>query len=174
MTEENLTNTDEKQQEPTAQPETTETPPEPTADDKKFTQAELDAIVKERLDREKKQRDKAAAEAKKKAEEKALAENQEWKKLADEREAELAKIQAELKTANLLELKRAAAAEYELPEALIPRLQGDTKEDIEADAKQLAETLPKPSKQPRISTTNPGGEQSGESDADRRRRLGIA
>jgi len=82
-------------------------------------------------------------------------------------------MQGELKQAKLLELKRKAATDHNLPEALAARLQGETPEEIEADAKALAETLPKQSPQPRISTTNPGLSQTGESDQERRRRLGI-
>lgn len=72
------------------------TPPEPKGDkkgdekDKQFSQADVDRIVRERLDRAKKQADTEAANAKKKADEEALAKQGEWKALAEQREKELA------------------------------------------------------------------------------------
>jgi len=172
MTEQNLTN-----QEPTtpeAPAATTDTPPEePKAGMKQFTQAELDAIVTARLARASKQREEAEAKTKEKAEAEALKKNAEWQKLAEQRESELTQAQDKLKQVQLLELKRAAAAEYDLPKALIPRLQGETEEEIKADAEKLSAELPKPKPQPKISTTNPGGSQTGESEQERRRRLGI-
>ena len=38
------------------------------------------------------------------------------------------------------------AGKYNLPEALAKRLQGTTREELEADAASLAEALPKPAK----------------------------
>ena len=86
-------------------------------------------------------------------------------------QAELEKRRAQLKNAQLLELKRQAATKHSLPEALVSRLQGETLEEIEADAQALAETLPKPVKAANIQPTNPGAPSSGESEEERRRRL---
>lgn len=79
---------------PVPAPTTKADPPADTtkggkADDKLFTQADLDRVVKERLEREQ-AKSKAAQEATQKAaEEKALKEQGEWKSLAEKREAEL-------------------------------------------------------------------------------------
>ena len=178
MTDQNFTTQDQVVPEPIEPAaDTTVTPPdEPTADEKKFTQAELDAHIADRLKREKAKQDKAAAEAKKKAEADALAANAEWQKLAEQRQAELDEATAKVKAAEVLELKRQAASKHRIPDALIERLKGETVEDIEADAEQLAELLPEARKvPPNLKTTNPSGNSaiSGESDAERRARLGI-
>lgn len=69
---------------------------QPKEEPKAFTQAELDAIVKERLERERKKLEKATAEAKAKAEEETLAKQQEWEKLALKREADNATLKGQL------------------------------------------------------------------------------
>lgn len=69
---------------------------QPKEEAKAFTQAELDAIVKERLERERKKAEKLAAEAKTKAEEETLAKQQEWEKLALKREADNATLKGQL------------------------------------------------------------------------------
>jgi len=56
-------------------------------------------------------------------------------------------------------MKREIASKYELPEVLIDRLQGETPEEMETDAKKLVDELPKAIKQS-ISPTNPGSNQS--------------
>lgn len=83
-----------------------------------------------------------------------------------------ATLEAENKKIKLDLLKQQTASKLGLPEILANRLQGETPEEIEADAKQLLETLPK--KPNSTSATNPGGDrQVAESDAERKRRLGI-
>ena len=83
-----------------------------------------------------------------------------------------AALEAENKTLKINQLKQSTASKLGLPEVLALRLQGETPEEIEADAKQLLETLPK--KPNPASATNPGGDrQVGETDAERRKRLGI-
>lgn len=79
---------------PPATPPSEGDPPEPGAKPAKveFTpeqQAEVDRIIKDRLAREKKKGDEAAEQARKAAEAEALAKNQEWQKLAEQRQAEL-------------------------------------------------------------------------------------
>ncbi|MFA5151989.1 MAG: hypothetical protein WC554_05465 [Clostridia bacterium] len=103
-----------------------------------------------------------AEQAKKDAE---LSELDKEKKAREKAESDYKKIKLDL-------LKRDAATKVGLPEILANRLQGETPEEIEADAKQLLETLPK--KTSTASATNPGGDhQVGETDAERRKRLGI-
>lgn len=70
-------------------------------------------------------------------------------------------------------LKQSVAAKVGLPESLALRLQGETKEEIEADAKEILETLPKKNA-PQLDATNPNnGSQRTETDAEKRKRLGI-
>src|SRR5689334_8076181 len=57
------------------------------------------------------------------------------------------KLTTELETRKHAELnaaRLAAASKYKLPEAFASRIQGTTKDEIEADAAALAEALPKP------------------------------
>lgn len=66
---------------------------EKPVDEKKFSQAELDAIVQDRLAREKKKQDEAAEKARKEAEEAGLLKNQEFQKLAEERAKTIAELE---------------------------------------------------------------------------------
>lgn len=67
-------------------------------------------------------------------------------------------LEAKLHAYELAELQRAAAEKAGLPAQLAKRLQGSTAEELEADAKALAETLPKPTKTANV--TNPGANGS--------------
>lgn len=169
MSDQNVTN---------QEPEPVKQDPQPTpteagkTDERKFTQAELDAIVKERLDRERKAREKVAADEKAKHEAETMAKNAEWEKLAKQREDELAKLQADIKARDLRDKRRAIGQKAGLPDAIADRLTGETDEELEADAKAILEALPKGAL-PKVSATNPGqnARGQGESDAERRKRL---
>lgn len=81
----------------------------------KFTQAQLDAILKDRLDQERRQREKAAERAKEEAEAKALADQQKWKELAEQQAGRITEL--EKATADVETLKtRAERAEKTLAE----------------------------------------------------------
>lgn len=83
----------------------------------------------------------------------------------------LAETEAKAKQIERENLQRQVAAKMQLPEALALRLQGDTAEEMEADAKTLLESLPKPAK-PHLSATQPNGaEPPRETDDQRRQRL---
>jgi predicted nucleic acid-binding Zn-ribbon protein len=85
------------------------------------------------------------------------------------RVAELAEENKQLKTNSL---KQSIANKLGLPESLALRLQGETPEEIEKDAKEILETLPR--KTAVTNPTNPGGGlQATETDAERRKRLNI-
>jgi small-conductance mechanosensitive channel len=77
---------------------------------KTFTQADVENIVKERLERAQKQAEKKAADAAKAAEEKALADNSEFQKLAEKRAAELQELSGKVQT---LEQVQEKAKRYE-------------------------------------------------------------
>lgn len=77
-----------------------------------------------------------AAKRRKELEDKAKAEMTETERL----KAELAQAQAE----RLTTLREAVAAKYNLPDVIAGRLQGNTREELEADAKALVDGLPKP------------------------------
>jgi hypothetical protein len=63
---------------------------------KTFTQADIDRIVKDRLEREKSAREKATAKAKEEAEAEALKKNQEWQALAEKNETRANELLAKL------------------------------------------------------------------------------
>ena len=149
------------------------TPPaQPTAEEKRFTQADLDRMIAERLEREKRKRDEDAAKAKAQAEADAAIKNAEWQKLAELREKELAEARSLLAQNKLADEKRKAATKVGLPDAFASRLIGDTPEALEADAKALLETLPKAPKPSPGGITNPAGAETvGETDAEKRKRL---
>lgn len=69
--------------------------------EKKFTQADLDRIVKERLDRERKKSEDAAAKAKADADQAALKEQGQFKELAEQEKTKREQIEAELRSIKL-------------------------------------------------------------------------
>lgn len=94
-----------------------------------------------------------------------LSEMDKLKKQLAETEAKARKLERET-------LQRQAAEKAKLPAALASRLQGETLEELEADAEALAKTLPKPTA-PTLPPTNPAGAaaNNSETDAERRARL---
>ena len=66
-----------------------------------------------------------------------LAEEGKWKELAEKREQELATEKAERKRVELEAARRIIGLNHGLPDALAARLQGETPEEIEADAQAL-------------------------------------
>lgn len=65
-------------------------------DDKRFSQADLDAAIKDRLERERKKTEREKLEAEAKAKESALAEQGEFKTLAEQRATEIASLKAQV------------------------------------------------------------------------------
>ena len=125
-------------------------------------QAALKEANKEAAARRKRLEELEAAEAKRKEAE--MTEAEKAQKRAQE-------LEAKLKAYELGELQRAAAEKAGLPAQLAKRLQGSTAEELEADAKALADTLPKPTKTT-ANVTNPGANgQQGETDAQRKARI---
>jgi hypothetical protein len=79
-------------------------------------------------------------------------------------QAKLAEYEAKVKQHERKEAQTAAAVKAGLPAAFADRLKGETPEELEADAKQLLEALPKADVKkptPTISATNPGGASGG-------------
>lgn len=122
-----------------------------------YTKADLDRIVRERLQRAENKAQEAAAKAIRDAEAKTLAEQGDYKKLYEQEQAAKAALEAELQAAKLENMRQRVAAKVQLPAILIPRLQGDTEEAIEADAKTLLAALPKPTAPNINSGTGDGG-----------------
>ena len=82
------------------------------------------------------------------------------------------KLEADLKKEQLKVMRRDAATEAKIPLAWADRLQGETPEELLADALILLETMPA-KVPPKTDATNPGGLQTGETDDERRKRLGM-
>lgn len=82
------------------------------------------------------------------------------------------KLEAEKRMLEIQVMRRDVASRTKLPDALVDRLKGETPEDMEADALALLAALPTPVP-PKLGPTNPGGEHTGETDAERRKRLGV-
>lgn len=113
------------------------------AEQRTFTQADLDRIVTERLAKEKQRSEAATAKAKADAERKAAEEQGQWKTLADQYKAEAEAERKRATEASLAVLRRDIATKLNVPALLADRLRGETPEDIEADAKLLLAGLPK-------------------------------
>ena len=122
----------------------TSSPTGGAAEQKTFTQADIDRIVKDRLTRAEQKAAETNAKAVADAEAKALAEQGKFKELYDK-----AILQAQAKEQRVAELELAAlrrdvATKTGLPAPLIDRLRGATAEELEADANALLAALPKP------------------------------
>lgn len=118
-----------------AQPET------PVA---KFTQDDVDRIVRERLDRERKRAEESAAKAAAEIERKSAEEQGEYKKLYEKLQADIAARDAEIDRMQKASWRGQAAKEVGLPDALVARIQGDTLDDMLKDAGELLKAIPKP------------------------------
>jgi hypothetical protein len=167
---------DEKETQPT---ETVELPAEP----KGQVVATSDTAVEDEFSRDRamntilnlrKQEKEWKKEQKELAE---LRQKEQDRKQADMTEAERYKLradqlEAELKAERQGRMRLQVAAEYNLPEALANRLQGETIEALKADAEQLAKLLPKPKKEnPQLSANDIGDGKKGETDAQKRARI---
>lgn len=138
-----------------------ETPPAPKADEKTFTQADIDRIVKERLDRAEKANADKLQKEQEAAEQKRLQEQGQFKELADKEKARADQLEATLKQRDYDALRAKVAADNNLPAAWAVRLVGDDETALTADAKELAKTLvpaaPVPGASPSPKPAGPAG-----------------
>jgi len=141
-----------------------------------FTQVELDAFVKERLDRADRKAAEATAKARAEEQRKAAEAQGEYEKLYKAAQAELESTQARARALELAAMRRDVAAKTGLPAALAERLQGDTPEALEADAKIILAALPKPAA-PNLNSTGgappPAGDVSEEYRREMAARFGV-
>lgn len=119
-------------------------------------QAHIDRVIEDRLARQRTQHQKAQADEKARLEAQRLAEQGEFKALADQRAARIAELESELKTREVNTLRATVAARHKLPEHWITRLVGDTEAEIDADAARIAKDLAPPK-----APNSEGGEQRG-------------
>lgn len=113
---------------------------------KVFDEAYVKELRAENADWRKKTRDleKRMADfedSQNKAKEAKLKEEQKWQELAETRQKELEKIQSDLQTERMNNLRTRVGMELNLPPALVARLQGATEDEIRADATTLAKEL---------------------------------
>ena len=119
---------------------------------KTFTQAEVDALIAQRLERSKRQTEEATAKARTEAERKAAEQQGEFQKLYEAEKAQREATEQRAAALELAAMRREVADRLGVPAALVSRLQGDTPETLEADAKALMAALPKPGA-PNINST---------------------
>jgi hypothetical protein len=123
----------------------------------KFTQAQLDAIVRDRLERQKRSVDAAAKAQQEAADAERLKQQGEFEKLAEERGRRVAELEGQLHQREVQALRDAAAAKHRLPAALAARLMGDTAEALDADAASLATLVrPEDARRERAQAAAPG------------------
>lgn len=115
----------------------------------------------------------ADEQAKEAAEAQRLKEQGEWKALAERAQAELEATKAQARSLELSMLRKDIAARVGLPAVLVDRLQGETPETIEADAKKLLESLPKPTVSGVPPTPNPRAAGDAVRDEDARKRFSL-
>jgi hypothetical protein len=124
---------------------TTEAAPDTTAaTGKVFTQAELDTIVKERLERQKRALEAQQGKAAEEAQAAALKEQGDFRKLYEQEQSKAATLEAALKAKERAELLRKAAKAGGLDpddDDLLSRLRGETEDELTDDAKKLAARL---------------------------------
>ena len=114
------------------------------ADSRTFTQAEVDALIRDRLARADKQAQSATEKARADAERKALEEQGKFKELAERYQAEAQQSAARAQALEMAQLRRNIGDKLGLSPALAERLQGATAEELEADGKALLALIPKP------------------------------
>ncbi len=122
---------------------------------KTFTQAEVDALLSSRLERERRKTEEATAKARTEAERQAAEQQGEYQKLYEAEKAQREATEQRAAALELAAMRREVADRLGVPAALVNRLQGDTPEALEADAKALMAALPKPGA-PNINSTGSG------------------
>lgn len=117
-------------------------PDETPDEDKKFSQAELDRIVKERLDRKEKQAEKERERIRKESEKKSFEENEEYKKLADSYKEELDEIKkAIVDTSKEKALIKAGYSEDQI-DRYLKYVGGETDDEISQSVEALVADVP--------------------------------
>lgn len=121
---------------------------DPPKDEAKFSQADLDRIVAQRLEDEKKRAKTREDKARAEAAEEAARKNGEWETVATSRqtrigelEAEVERLKGEIETSRLETVRERVAAKHRLPPALAARLRGTDEASLDADAKELAKLV---------------------------------
>jgi hypothetical protein len=126
-----------------------------TADDRKFTQDDIDRIVRERLEREKRKRDEALKQQQEEAERKRLEEEQKYKELYEKLQQDL-----EAQKATALQVRKEsmlAQAGYseEQSKTLVKLIEGEDDDTLKASLESVKALFP-PVKEKNYGDPNPG------------------
>lgn len=134
---------------PVTEPQVTNETPveEPFDKDRAMKTIEKLRDIEKQHKQDRKELERLQAEEKKRADAQ-LSETERLQKERDEIKAENAKIKSDL-------LRREVVDEVGLPATFATRLQGSTKDELLADAKELAKTLPQLKVAPKVPVTNP-------------------
>lgn len=112
------------------------------AEPKTFTQEQLDAIIADRLARERKKQEDAEKKRKEDEDKKRLEEEGKYKEVADQLRAQLDAIKAEAKKAKKETLLIQAGYTKEQVGVLIGTLSGETDEELATSVEALKATIP--------------------------------
>lgn len=140
MTDDN-TNQDQAQTDPNPSNPTVDATGQNSGTEARFTQADVDGLIAIRLQRERAAAADKVRKEREAAESAKALEQGEFQKLAEVRAAKIAELEASIAQRDLAELRRTVGTAYKLPEALSRRLSGETREELEADAKELAKLV---------------------------------
>ena len=144
MADEVVQPTAEAEQQPPAVAPTGAEPGQQTEAARTFSQTDVDRIVAERIERERRKGEEQARKATEAAERKAAEEQGKFQELYQKAQADLERLAAEKRSLELAALRRDVAAKFQLPDSLAKRLQGETVEELERDAQDLLAAIPKP------------------------------
>lgn len=142
MPEESATTASDQDSANTANPPPGDAPGDQSATEApQYTKSQMEAIVRDRLESQKRAVEAQTKRVKDEAEAARLKEQSEWQKLAEQHEARVKELESEIGRRDQLDLRRRVAAKHSLPTALAERLAGDTEEALDADAKELAKLV---------------------------------
>lgn len=109
-----------------------------------FSQADVDRIIADRLERERKRTEAALAKQQAEAERKAAEEQGQFRTLYERAQQQAAELEGRLKDMTIAQMRREVADRHQLPPVLAARLRGETVEEMDADARELLAALPRP------------------------------
>lgn len=112
---------------------------------KTFTQADVDRIIAERVDRAQRKAEETAAKAREAEQRKAAEEQGKFQELYEQMRTKAETAETEARQIRLASLRERIARSVGLPDSLASRLVGEDEDSIMADAKALAKAFPRPS-----------------------------
>lgn len=144
-------------------PEVVESKEEPFDKDRAMSTIQKLREIEKKAKQDAKELEQLKAE-KSKREEAEMTESQRNAKRAEEAEARAKQLETDV-------MRRDVIAETGLPAIFTDRLKGTTKEEMLADAQELAKTLPTLKAPPKLPPTNPSNPDTGDSEAQVRQLL---